>query len=431
MRFVDVIRKKRDGEALSEEEIEAFVSAYTAGEIPDYQASAFLMACFLRGLNDEETSALTDAMMHSGEVIEWKLPHTVDKHSTGGVGDGVSLAIAPIVAACGGKVAMMSGRGLGHTGGTLDKLESIPGYCAQISADRFQEIVKEVGASIIGQTERLAPADKKLYALRDATGTVESIPLITASILGKKLAEGVDALVLDVKAGSGAFMKTEAEAKQLAKTMCAIAGKAGRRVSAFVTDMDRPLGNAVGNSLEVIEAIECLKGKAPDDYTELVYALSAEMLCLCGVADERDCRERVVRSVEDGSALQTFRRMVEMHGGDVSYIDDPSKFPRAKHERVVCAPRDGYIASIDTERYGLAALLLGAGRNRKEDAIDHAAGISVLKNTGDFVRLGEPIAILYSNDEGRLKEGEQTLLGAISYEERQTPRKPLILLKIV
>ena len=224
MRFVDVIRKKRDGEALSEEEIEAFVSAYTAGEIPDYQASAFLMACFLRGLNDEETSALTDAMMHSGEVIEWKLPHTVDKHSTGGVGDGVSLAIAPIVAACGGKVAMMSGRGLGHTGGTLDKLESIPGYCAQISADRFQEIVKEVGASIIGQTERLAPADKKLYALRDATGTVESIPLITASILGKKLAEGVDALVLDVKAGSGAFMKTEAEAKQLAKTMCAIAG---------------------------------------------------------------------------------------------------------------------------------------------------------------------------------------------------------------
>lgn len=431
MRFVDVIRKKRDGEALDKEEIEAFVSDYTAGEIPDYQASAFLMACFLRGLNEEETVTLTKAMLHSGEVIAWNLSHTVDKHSTGGVGDGVSLAIAPIVAACGGKVAMMSGRGLGHTGGTLDKLESIPGYCAQLPTERFQEIVKEVGASIIGQTDCLAPADKKLYALRDATGTVESIPLITASILGKKLAEGVDALVLDVKAGSGAFMKTETDAKRLAETMCAIAKKAGKRVSAFVTNMDRPLGNAVGNSLEVIEAIDCLKGRAPEDYTELVYTLSAEMLRLCGAAKEEDCLGRVMRAVEDGTALAVFRRMVELHGGDASWIDDSSKFPKAKYERVVCAPQDGYIVSIDTERYGLAALLLGAGRNRKEDAIDHAAGISVLKNTGDFVRLGEPIAVLFTNEEARLDEGEKVLTEAVSYDAKQPKRRPLIALKIV
>lgn len=429
MRTIDIIRKKRDGFPLTREEWNFFVKGVTDGSVPDYQASALLMACYLQGLDEEETLSLTEEMLHSGEVLSLSLPHTVDKHSTGGVGDGVSLAIAPIVAACGGKVAMMSGRGLGHTGGTLDKLDSIPGYRTSLSVSEFRSAIERVGCSIIGQTDDLAPADRILYALRDSTGTVENKSLITASILSKKLAEGVDSLVLDVKAGSGAFMKRKEDAISLANTMVSIARRAGKRVTAFVTDMDQPLGDRIGNSLEVVEAIDCLNGRAPKDYTELTIALSAEMLFLAGIGERAFCKERVCASIADGSALKKFAEMVENQGGDASYIHHPERFERAKDEHAVLSEREGYVQSIDAEGYGLAALLLGAGRNKKEDTVDYGAGITVFKKRGDYVKAGEPLALLHANGKS-FAEAERLVLSSCKIGENRPPFLPLILTKI-
>ena len=429
MRIIDIIRKKRDGFPLTREEWSFFIKGITDGSVPDYQASALLMVCYLQGLDEEETLSLTEEMLHSGEVLSLSLPHTVDKHSTGGVGDGVSLAIAPIVAACGGKVAMMSGRGLGHTGGTLDKLDSIPGYRTNLSVSEFRSAIGRVGCSIIGQTADLAPADRILYALRDSTGTVENKSLITASILSKKLAEGVDSLVLDVKTGSGAFMKKREDAISLANTMVSIARRSGKRVTAFVTDMDQPLGDRIGNSLEVIEAIDCLNGRAPKDYTELTIALSSEMLFLAGIGERAFCEEKVRASIADGSALKKFAEMVENQGGDASYIYHPERFERAKDEYVVRSEKEGYVQSIDAEGYGLAALLLGAGRNKKEDTVDYSAGITVLKKRGDYVKAGEPLVLLHANGKS-FAEAERLVLSSCKIGENRPPFSPLILTKI-
>lgn len=429
MRAYDIIRRKRDGMELTEEEIRAFVRGYTDGSIPDYQASAFLMAAFIRGLSFEETLALTDAIVHSGQVLNFDAVPGIkaDKHSTGGVGDGVSLAVAPIAAACGLKVAMMSGRGLGHTGGTLDKLESIEGYRCNLSEEEFSRAVRETGCSIIGQTEALAPADKKLYALRDVTATVDKKELIAASILGKKLAEGIDCLVLDVKCGSGAFMKTEADARELASLMVRIARRYNKKVTALVTDMDAPLGNAIGNSIEVIEAIDCLRGRAPDDYTELTYELAARMLYLAGGGSLEDCRTQCERAVESGDALRKFREMVGAQGGNTAWIDDPELFPRAPFSRIVRARQDGFIGHMDAEGYGTAALLLGAGRQKKEDPVDHSAGIRILKKTGDEVSEGDGIAVMFASDEALFAGAERLISRSVRYAPDPPAPRSLVL----
>ncbi len=429
MRMYDVIRHKRNGEELTNEEIGFFVQGYAAGEIPDYQAAALLMAAYLKGLSFEETKALTSGIIRSGRTLDWTGVEGVkaDKHSTGGVGDGVSLAVAPIVAACGVKVAMMSGRGLGHTGGTLDKLESIEGYDCYLSEEKFREVVANVGCSIIGQTESLAPADKKLYALRDVTATVDDKELIAASILGKKLAEGIDCLVLDVKVGSGAFMKSEEDARALASLMVRLAREHGKKVTALLTDMDAPLGNAVGNSLEVVEAIECLKGRAPEDYTLLTFELAARMLALSGKGTLDECRTECEKAVESGAALKKFRELVAAHGGNTDWVDDVSLFPAAAHSWIVRAAQEGYITAIDTEKYGTAGLLLGAGRLKKEDPVDLTAGIRILRKTGDYVRAGDGIAVLFAADEALFPEAEKTLAASLSYGNTPPAKRPLIL----
>lgn len=429
MRAYDVIRRKRDGEELTAHEIGFFVDGYVKGEIADYQASAFLMAAYLRGLSFDETVSLTNAIVASGTTLDLGCIDGVktDKHSTGGVGDGVSLAVAPIVAACGVKVAMMSGRGLGYTGGTLDKLESIEGYDCYLSEARFKATVEKVGCSIVGQTDNFAPADKKLYALRDVTATVDNKELIAASILGKKLAEGIDCLVLDVKVGSGAFMKTLPEARALAELMVKIAKTRGKKVTALLTDMDCPLGNAVGNSLEVVEAIECLNGRAEKDYAELTRELSARMLCLAGKGDINVCRKACDDAVNSGAALRVFKDMVSAHGGNAAWIENTSLFPKAKYSQIVFAEKEGYISRIDTEAYGTASLVLGAGRRKKEDSIDYAAGIRILKKTGDFVCKGEPVAELCASDKTLFKESEKILSESLSYSETPPQKRPLIL----
>lgn len=430
MRAYDIIRRKRDGEELTREEIGFFVREYTEGSIPDYQASAFLMAAYLRGLSFDETVALTDAIVHSGKVLDFGAEGvgvTADKHSTGGVGDGVSLAVAPIAAACGLRVAMMSGRGLGHTGGTLDKLESIEGYRTNLSEAEFCSVVERVGCSIIGQTNSLAPADKKLYALRDVTATVDRKELIAASILGKKLAEGIDCLVLDVKCGSGAFMKTEADARALAELMVRIAKSCGKRVTALITDMDTPLGNAVGNSLEVIEAIECLEGRAPEDYTELTLELASRMLYLAGMGSLEECRTDCEKAVESGAAFRKFKEMVAAQGGNAEWVDDTTLFPRAACSKIVRADCAGFIRRIDTEAYGTAAVLLGAGRQKKEDGVDYSAGIRVLKKTGDRVEEGDALAVLFAADETLFPEAERLLAGSFEYSDEPPEPRPLIL----
>lgn len=429
MRAYDVIRRKRDGGELTDGEIKFFIGEYVKGNIPDYQAAAFLMAAYLKGLSFCETAALTGAIVDSGSTLDLSGIKGVkaDKHSTGGVGDGVSLAVAPIVAACGVKVAMMSGRGLGHTGGTLDKLESVEGYDCYLSEERFKSVVEKVGCSIIGQTDSLAPADKKLYALRDVTATVDKKELIAASILGKKLAEGIDCLVLDVKVGSGAFMKTEAEARALAELMVYIAKQHGKKVTALLTDMDSPLGNVAGNSLEVIEAIECLRGRADEDYALLTTELAARMLYLAGKGGLAECRAEAETAMKNGAGLRKFREMVAAHGGNAEWIDDPSLFPKAKYSRAVRAEKSGYIFRIDTEGYGTAALLLGAGRLKKEDRIDPAAGIRILKKTGDRVEKGEEIAVLYASDESLFAEAEKKLSASLTYSAEPPEKRALIL----
>ncbi|HTZ74920.1 MAG TPA: thymidine phosphorylase [Candidatus Aquilonibacter sp.] len=400
-RVIDVIRKKRDGEELSPDEIEALVRGYTRGDIPDYQVSAWLMAAFLRGLNRSETAALTEAMLHSGEVLDLSdFPAAkVDKHSTGGVGDKTSLVLAPLVAAGGLIVPMISGRGLGHTGGTLDKLESIPGFNVNLSIARFREVLKACGCCMIGQTAEIAPADKKLYALRDVTGTVESPFLICASIMSKKLAEGIDGLVLDVKTGSGAFMKTEEEATFLAELLVETGERMGKKMVALLTDMDQPLGLAVGNSLEVKEILQVLRGEGPEDLRELCKELAAWMFVVGGRSTNLAAAKELAQElIQSGEALAKFRQMVELQGGDPETIDNPSLLPKAQHSLDVLSPQAGYITAIDSEAIGRACVMLGGGREKKEDSIDPAVGIVIHKKVSDRVAHREPLCTIHYDD---------------------------------
>ena len=401
MRAVDLIRRKRDGGELTADEIRFLVGGIATREVPEYQWSAMTMAILWRGMTPRETAALVDAMLHSGTVIDLSdIPGPkVDKHSTGGVGDKTSLILAPIAAACGVTVPMVSGRGLGHTGGTLDKLESIPGFRIDLDLAAYRRVARECGMVLIGQTAEIAPADRVLYALRDATATVESIPLITASILSKKLAEGIDALVLDVKTGDGAFMAKREDARALAESMTRIGRELGKPVQALITRMDAPLGRAVGNALEVWESVECLKGRGPDDLMEVSLELAAEMLVLGGVAANRDeALAKCLRSIADGSALERFRKVVAAQGGDPRVCDDPrGVLPKAQRVEPFRAARAGFIAGIRAWPVGQASMLLGAGRARADSAIDPAAGIVFLKTVGDEVREGDVIAEIHVN----------------------------------
>ena len=429
MRMYDVIKKKRDGGALSNAEIDFFIDGYTKGEIPDYQAAALLMSIWYRGMSAEETATLTLAIRNSGETLQFDGIDglRVDKHSTGGVGDKTSLAVAPIVAALGIKVAKMSGRGLGHTGGTVDKLEAFDGFRTDLSVEEFEKVVNETGIAIVGQSAQLAPADKLLYALRDVTATVDSLPLIASSIMGKKLAADDDCIVLDVKTGSGAFMKDVDDSIALARMMVDIGRRAGKRMCALITDMDRPLGNTVGNTLEVIEAIDVLRGCAPKDVTELCVALAAHMLTLAEKGSYEECEANVRRVIRSGEALQKLAQMVEAQGGNPAWVYDTSLFPTAKYEHTVRSPADGYITAVDAEGYGVAGLLLGAGRNTKDDRIDMTAGVRLLKKTGDPVEAGEPIAILYtSRDAALLDAAEKRLLDATAFGAEKPAPRPLI-----
>ena len=428
MRMYDVIKKKRDGGVLSAEEIRAFVEGYTNGSIPDYQAAALCMAIYFRGMNDEETTELTLAVRDSGEKLDTSgiKGLRVDKHSTGGVGDKTSLVVAPIVASLGLTVAKMSGRGLGHTGGTVDKLEAIPGFCTDLAVSEFERIVNETGIAIVGQSATLAPADKKLYALRDVTATVDSMPLIASSIMGKKLAADDDCIVLDVKTGSGSFMKNLEDSRTLAKLMVAIGKRAGKRISALITDMDRPLGYAVGNSLEVVEAIETLQGKGPEDLLELSLALTAQILFLADKGTLEECRAMAQETITSGKALDTFARMVVAQGGNADFIYHPENFQKAPYVREVKVTQNGYIASVDTEKYGLASLLLGAGRNTKEDVIDLSAGYLLKKKTGDAVKAGDTLAVLYASREELFAAAERTLLNATTITAEAPEMRPLI-----
>lgn len=431
MRMYDLIEKKRDGGKLSKSEIEAFIQGYTSGEIPDYQVSALLMAIYFRGMDKEETTQLTMAMAHSGDMVDLSAVKgiKVDKHSTGGVGDKTTLIVAPIVASCGVPVAKMSGRGLGHTGGTVDKLESIPGLRTDIPKEQFFDIVNRVGLAVIGQTGNLAPADKKLYALRDVTATVGSLPLIASSIMSKKLAAGSDCILLDVKTGNGAFMKTLEDSIQLAQAMVAIGEGAGRRTVALITDMDTPLGQNVGNSLEVAEAVEVLHGNGPADLVQVCVNLAGNMLYLAGKGDIDSCIQQAKQALSDGSAFQKLREMAEAQGGDPSVLDDPSRFPQAGTIHTVAAPKDGYIASMQTEEIGIASVILGAGRESKEEQIDLSAGIKILKKTGDLVKAGEPIAQLLTNRPEKLAAAEQKYLDAVTIGEQPQPI-PLIYARV-
>ena len=429
MRAVDIILSKRDGRPLAREEIRYVVDGVTKGTLPDYQASALLMAILLRGMTREETAWLTDAMVHSGIRVDLAgIPGVkVDKHSTGGVGDKTSLVLAPLAAACGVPVPMMSGRGLGHTGGTLDKLEAIPGFRVDLSLDEMKAALARVGCAMIGQTAQIAPADKKLYALRDVTGTVESIPLISASIMSKKIAEGIDALVLDVKTGSGAFMKTEADSRALAESLVSIGNASGVRTEAIITAMDAPLGRAVGNALEVIECIEVLKGVESADLVDVSVELAARMLVLGKVADDRENAERQVRgAIASGAGLDRFRRIIEAQGGDPKVVDDYTRLPQAPHHHIVSAPRRGYIAGIDAELIGRASVALGAGRDRVEDPVDPAVGILLAAKPGDAVRAGDPVLEMHYRDRGRLDRALHHAGSAITIDEQAPPRRPLI-----
>jgi pyrimidine-nucleoside phosphorylase len=398
MPVVDIIARKRDGHALSHEDIDTFVTGVTSGAIPDYQASALLMAIVIRGMNDEETAWLAGAMARSGEQVDLSdVPGIkVGKHSTGGVGDKVSIVLAPVAAACGVVVPKMSGRGLGHTGGTLDKLESIPGYRIDLTIEEFKQVLRDVGTSIIGQTSALAPADKKLYALRDVTATVPSIPLISASIMGKKLAEGSSALVLDVKCGDGAFMKELPDARALATSMVAIGTQAGVRTQAVITDMNAPLGRAVGNALEIIECLDTLKGTGPAELTAVIRALASRMVLLGGLErDEAAAERRVERALVAGDALEVFARLIERQGGDRHVVDDYSRLPTAPGREYVRATRAGYVTMMRAEAIGRASHALGAGRSRVGDPIDHGVGIVVTAKPGDEVRAGDALLELH------------------------------------
>lgn len=433
MNMYGIISKKRDKKKLTSEEIEYFVSGYTKGTIPDYQMSALLMAIFLNGMDAEETFGLTSSMMRSGKVMDLSfIPGTkVDKHSTGGVGDKVSLILAPLVAACGVTVPMISGRGLGHTGGTLDKLESIPGFKTNLSLRKFVENLSRIGVCLIGQTDEIAPADKKIYALRDVTGTVNSIPLISASILSKKLAEGADALVFDVKVGNGAFMQKEEEAILLAKNLIQITKRFKKKTVALVTDMNEPLGEAVGNSIEVIEAIQALKGRGPEDLMEVTFALGAYMLILGGKAKNyEEAEKKLKKAIENGKALDKFEQMVKKQGGDPRVVDDYRLLPWAKHKITIESDQTGYVKSINTLKIGLLAVKLGAGRERLDSKIDPGVGFLIKKKVGDQVEKGENLAVIFSND---LKKGEwakQEIKEAYQISKRRTNKLKKILYQV-
>ncbi|HKY55335.1 MAG TPA: thymidine phosphorylase [Anaerolineales bacterium] len=428
MRAVDIIIKKRDKGELSREEIDFFIKGFVAGDVPDYQASAFAMAVLLNGMTARETTDLTLSMAHSGQMLDLSdvVDLAVDKHSSGGVGDKTSIAVLPIVAACGLPVGKMSGRGLGFSGGTLDKLESIPGYRVDLTTEEFKQQLKEKGIVLTGQSLDLAPADGKLYALRDVTGTVQSIPLIASSIMCKKLAAGAQAILLDVKTGNGAFMETLEEARELANLMVDIGKLAGREVIALLSDMNQPLGNAVGNSLEVVEAIDTLKAEGPEDFREHCLHVCENLLVLGKrVKDLRDGRALAEKSIADGSAFEKLRVLVQSQGGDVSYVDDPSRFPRAKHVEVVESPRDGYLAQIHARTVGEASVTLGAGRAKKSDPVDHAVGFVIHHKVGDKVEKGEPLFTIHANDEVKLAEVRDLVLAAYEYSDSPAERLPL------
>lgn len=432
MRAYDLIKKKRDGEVLTADEINFMINGYLNGSVKDYQMSALLMAIYYKGMTVDETAELTFAIKNSGRTLNFaNVKGTrVDKHSTGGVGDKTSLVVMPIVASLGLKVAKMSGRGLGHTGGTIDKLESISGFNVNLSVDEFEKIVNETGVAIIGQTENLAPADKKLYALRDVTATVDSIPLIASSIMGKKLAASDDVIVLDVKCGSGAFMKTEQESIELAKIMVEIGKKAGKKISALITNMDAPIGCAIGNSLEVIEAINALNGNCDGNFYNLCVSLATEIAYLSNLGDYNYCKKSVIDSVENKSALNTFKKMVAAQGGDASYVDDVSKFKKSKYEYQVKANASGYVYKVNAENYGTSSLILGAGRNKIDDEVDYTAGIIINKKVGDKILQGETIATLYTNNEGALATAERLILNSTEIKNEKPLTRDMIIAKI-
>ena len=428
MRMYDLIEKKKHGEELSTEEIREMITSYTAGDIPDYQMSAMTMAVYFRGMSDREIFDLTEAMATSGDTVDLSAfgDRSVDKHSTGGVGDKTTLIVTPIVAACGGAVAKMSGRGLGHTGGTVDKLESFPGFRTSLEPAEFIAQVERCGLAVIGQSADLAPADKKLYALRDVTATVDSIPLIASSIMSKKLAAGTHSIVLDVKCGSGAFMRGIDNAVTLAETMVRIGKAHGRNTAAVISNMDRPLGHAIGNASEVCEAMEVLRGAGPDDLREICLTLAAKMVALsCGLTDEQ-AKETVAETLKSGKALAKFREWIGEQGGDVAYVDDPSLFGEAAYTADVLAPVDGYILACNAEQIGTAAMVLGAGRQTKDSVIDPRAGIYLLKKPADEVRKGDVIARLYTEKADTLPHAEALTLGAVTFTDQPVEEQPLV-----
>lgn len=432
MRMYDVIEKKRDGGELTDEEIDFFISGYVSGEIPDYQASALAMAIFYEGMTPRETAKLTMAMAESGDMMDLSAISgiKVDKHSTGGVGDKTTLVVAPIVASLGVKVAKMSGRGLGHTGGTLDKLESIPGLSVEISEPDFFKQVSEIGVAVAGQTGNLVPADKKLYALRDVTATVDSVPLIASSIMSKKIASGSNCILLDVKCGSGAFMKTVDSAVELAQAMVSIGEHVGRTTAALITGMDRPLGKNIGNALEVSEAVATLRGEGPEDLTAVCVELAANMLSLAGKGSVEECRDLARGQITNGEGLAKLADMVAAQGGDAAVIRDTSKFDVAPFRREVLAEESGYMSAMNAERVGIASVALGAGREKKGDPIDMAAGIILERKTGDYVEKGEILATLLTSDEKRLDDGERIFREALSFGPEQPSLEPLFFARV-
>lgn len=424
----DIIQKKKMGEHLSDEEIQFVVSGYVNGDIPDYQVSPLLMAIYFSGMDDRETATLTKAMMHSGDVIDLSEfgTLTVDKHSTGGVGDKTSLVVAPIMAALGCKMAKMSGRGLGHTGGTVDKLESIPGFKTSITPEEFFEQVRKTGLAIVGSTANLAPADKKLYALRDVTATVDSVPLIASSIMSKKLAAGAHNIVLDVKIGSGAFMKTEEAGKNLAEKMVSIGKSFGRNIAAVITNMDRPLGYAVGNSVEVLEAVSVLKNESKGDLREVCTALAANLLSLCYDWSITESEARVNEVIENGTALEKFKEWVTAQGGDASFVEDPSLLGKAEYVFEFKADRNGYISYMNAETIGKTASVLGAGREKTTDSVDHTAGIILKKKTGDHAEAGETLALFYTSKKEAEKTAAEMFSSALSFSDEKPCEEPLV-----
>lgn len=430
LRPYDIIKQKRDGQKLDDEDIAAFLKGYLDGEVPDYQMSALLMAIYFRGLDSEELAVWTGRMLHSGLVLDLSdIPGPkIDKHSTGGVGDKISIPLAPLVASCGVRVPMVSGRGLGHTGGTLDKLESIPGFDVNLSIRRYRETIREVGLALIGQTADLTPLDRRLYALRDVTATVDSIPLIASSIMSKKLAEGIDGLVLDVKVGSGAFMKTAEQARELARTMVGIGSRMGKQVVAVLTNMDQPLGETVGNALEIAESVRVLRGEGPADTTEITLALGAQMLLLAGLArDESAARERLEAAIADGSALAKLAALTAAQGGDPRFVDDPDVLPHARETIPIGSPGEGYVQTIDTEKLGLAAMSLGAGRARVDSPIDPAVGLVVHAKVGARVAADAPLVTLHANDTEAVDEAEELVREAYALGPAAVTAAPLVI----